>query len=212
MTRRSILLSAIAGSLVLSLLAAGCGSSQLQRYKDERAQSGSRMIFGMNGLALSLIPRKDVFAVGEPVIIDYRLTNVTLATNTPAPADINVYSEFQREGFLLTFELYRLAGEKEKVHASPKLEVKPDEDLPKYSHYVKLQPGFFHGRPIQIDAGRLKAGIYEITARYDTEQKECLLSQRMTVEKISLLGTEEAFVPLWQGSLKSNTVVFEVKK
>jgi len=211
MARRIVFLVAITGSL--ALMAVGCGTSELQRHKEGLARSNRLAIFGSSGLALSLQPRKDVFRMNEPVVIDYRLTNVSLATNTPSPADINVYSEFQQEGFLLSFELYRIEGnEKTKVHASPAKTVNPDDDLPKYSHYVKLQPGFFHGRPIQIDAGRLKAGIYEMTARYDNEQKECLLSRKMTADKINLIGMDDAFVPLWKGSLKSNTVVFEVQK
>ncbi|HUW30392.1 MAG TPA: hypothetical protein VM223_02140 [Planctomycetota bacterium] len=212
MTRRSILVCAIAGSLVFPLLAAGCGTSRLQRYKDELARSErGRSVYIMRGLALSILPRKDVFNVKEPVVIDYRITNVS--STSDMPGDISLYSEFQREGFLLTFELYRrLGAEREPVHASPKLELKPSEDLPRFSHYVKLQPGFFHGRPIQIETGRLKPGIYEMTARYDSEQKECLLSYRMTVDKINLLGADDAFVTLWQGSLKSNTIVFEVQK
>ena len=211
MTRRSILVSVIAGSLVLPLLAAGCGTSQLQRSKDELARSDRGRSMYMRGLALSLLPRKDVFNVKEPVVVDYRITNVSSTSDTPG--DISLYSEFQWEGFLITFELYRrLGAEREPVHVSPKLEVKPSEDLPKFSHYVKLQPGFFHGRPIQIEAARLKPGIYEMTARYDNEQKECLLSYRMTVDKINLLGTDDAFVPLWTGSLKSNTIVFQVVK
>jgi len=210
MTRRSILVSAIAGSLVFPLLVAGCGTSQLQRHKDELARSERGRSLYIKCLALSLLPRKDVFNVNEPVVIDYRITNVS--STSDMPGDISLYSEFQREGFLLTFELYRLAGQREPVHASPKLELKPSEDLPRFSHYVKLQPGFFHGRPIQIETGRLKPGIYEMTARYDSEQKECLLSYRMTVDKINLLGADDAFVTLWTGSLKSNTIVFEVVK
>ena len=207
----------IAGLLTLPLLAAGCifGSSSLQTYRDVIAKDQRDRTISLNGIALSLHPRKDVFKRNEPVLVDYRLTNVTAASSTSPIGEINVYAELVPEGFLVTFDLERLGKEKEQVHKSEVLKINPEDEPGRYCHYMKLQPGFFVGRPLQFDSRRLKPGIYKMIAYYtNLDQKECLLSPRLTPDQIRLLETEkgnEGFARLWVGKLTSNTIVFEVK-
>jgi len=202
----------MAGLLALPLVfTAGCGSNALQRYKDDALRHEQGRVAFSNGLAFSLHPRQEVFKQGEPAVIDFRITNVTNVT--PPMAAINVYGELQHDGFLISFELYKVDGERRLFHASEGLNINTDDALPAYSNYVRLLPGFFFGRPIQLPS-KLPAGIYQMTAIYASTQDLCLLSPRLTPDQIRLLEGDqgnEGFVKLWKGLLKSNTVVFQVK-
>jgi len=193
------------------LLAAGCGKgSLLLRYQEQAARAEEHRTAVVNGLAFSLHPRSDVFTQAEPVVVDVRITNDT--NNKPPIADINVYSELKDDGFLLTFELYKIDGQRKLVYASSRRRELKEEDLPAYSHFTRLQPGFYMGRPIQL--GRLAPGIYQMTAVYASDLDMCLLSPRLSTDQLRLLENEngnEGFVKLWRGALKSNTVVFQVK-
>lgn len=199
----------------LPLLGAGCfGSGSLQHYRDLIAKEGGDRTVSTNGLALSLHPRKDMYKKPDTIFIDVKLTNVTTLSSTAPVGEINVYAELVPEGFLFTFDLFRLGKTKEQVHKSEILKIDPKEQPGHYSHYVKLQPMFYFGRPIQIDSRRLPSGIYQLVAYYTSDQKECLLSPRLTPDQIRLLETErgnEGFAKLWMGKLTSNTIVFEVK-
>ena len=211
-------IAAVLAAVAAPLIAAGCGGSALQKYQKElmASRTGRGYSEYRSGLALSIRARKDVFTMQEPIMIDYQITNIT--NMSKVLADINVYAEMQLEGILLRYEIYKLTGKgREQVYVSKRLDVRPDQENPAdYSHYVRLMPGYFFGRPIQINPMNLKgSGIYEMTAYYDNSQETCVISPRLTRDQISLLETDKgncAFVQLWTGSLKSNTIVFELKR
>jgi len=204
----------VVGLLTLPLiLSAGCFSSDLERRRDEIMGSDRGKALFEKGLSLTINSRKDTYKKGEPITIDYRITNITNILTRPG--DINVYGELFQEGYLVSFDFRKVTGARSEPYASPKVDVKPDENIAAYSYYAKLPPGYFFGRPVVINSRPLDVGIYEMTARYSNVQKECLLSPDLAPDQIRLLQGENdnaAFVKLWLGNLKSNTIVFELKK
>jgi len=204
--------------LILSLAPiAGCGSA-LRSYEKELAKTGrDRITSVVNGLGLVITPRKKVFTMDEQVIIDIRIFNDTNSNAGDAPrVDINVYTELL-EGFLIYIDARCLTNKDYSYKTQPE-KIDPVADLPRFSHYVRLQPGYSIGRPIHFSpiARGLKPGIYEMTVTYSSNLDSCLVSPRLTLDQLRLLKTgednNEGFVKLWKNTLVSNTIVFEIKK
>ena len=207
--QRSIVVAGLAALIMIST--AGCTSvSPLEELQVELDRSGaSKVPIGRDGLAISLHPRKQVFKKNEPVLIDVRLTNVT--NSTQLPADINVYTEIQTDGLLLFLDVFRVDGVRKPAYQSLAREVGEETQLGELTHFVTLQPGFSISRPLQF--ADFPTGIYELTVRYDCRFKYCRLSPRLKKEDIMKLENAtgvSGFVKLWQGTLISNVVVFEV--
>ena len=205
-----------AAALLVSCLA--CGPSALEEYRRKVAERGtgrSVTTQSKNGLALSIFPRqgKHTFRAKSPILIDVRLTNVTDGTTKPTP--INVYTEISRPGLLLFFDLFKVKenGEPVQIEQTVRQDITLEERMGKYPNHVKLQPGFFIGRPIYFPSRRLGPGIYEVAVTYDNRYDTCPLSPDLTFSQIKMLETDSGnpgFVTLWKGILRSNTVVFEV--
>jgi len=209
--------------LMLALLPcvaiAGCGSSRLQKHKDEIAAARKDEALTYDGLAFSLHTIKDTFTDTEPVVIDSRITNVTNMTPGSGRV-INVYAELQ-EGFLVYLDVQQLAA-KDGIgfsYHSENRDIDLDKHLPEYSHYARLRPGYSIGRPVVFRANNLglPPGIYRMTAIYDNSRlRECLASPELKIEHLQKLqpesGRNPGLVPLWTGTLRSNVVVFEIVK
>ena len=205
-----------AGLLTLPLLlATGCSTTTpVQRHRQELTKAGKDQSTFQGGLALRINPTKDTYSQKEQVNIDYRVSNIS--DTFEVPGEINVYGELKYEGFLITYDITKLGKDRKSAYMSKGVEIDVDKELAALSHYVRLQPGFFFGRPIRLKPGSLSPGFYEMIAYYSNKQKMCLLSPKLTPDQIRLMATDqgnEAFVTLWNGfMLKSNTIVFEVKE
>ena len=201
---RAVILSAIA-----ALLATGCISSAFQKHKQALIESGrADQVVQKKGLALSISLRGDteVFKKNDPILIDVRLTNITNSLGTPA--DISVYSEIASDGLLLYIDLYKIDDSRRQIYQTLSQQIDDVQRMERFPHYVRLQPGFFIGRPIQF-RGKLKPGIYELSVRYSNNYKDCPVSPGLAPDQIRLLDAN-GFVNLWRGALRSNGIVFQV--
>jgi hypothetical protein len=194
----------------------GCGPSALEQHRRRIAKTGrSVRTHPSNGLALTIFPRqgKHTFRRPQPILIDVTLTNITNGSDRPRP--INVYTEIRTDGLLLYFELWKVKedGQLLTVYQTARKDATLEQRMKNYPNHVRLQPGFFVGRPIQFAPGTLAAGIYEMTVTYNNEYDICRLSPELTPGHLRLLDSESGnpgLVELWKGMLRSNTVVFEV--
>lgn len=196
----------------------GCGPGALEQHRRRMAGTGRSVeTRPSKGLALSIFPRqgKHTFRRSQPILIDVRLTNIT--NESDRPWAINVYSEIRTDGLLLYFELWRVKedGRRISVYQTVRQDATLEQRMKNYPNHVRLQPGFFVGRPIQFAPGTLIPGIYEITVSYANDYDICPLSPALTPGQVRLLQSESGnpgFVKLWKGILRSNTVIFEVLK
>jgi len=195
-------------AVVAAVCTAGCRNDDLLQHK-QALGAAAVATEPKDGLALSIWPRqgKETFRKDEVILIDVKLTNIT--NGLPRPKDIPVYTEIAREGLLLYLELYKLDGGRRQHWLTERVDADLKERMKHYPHYVKLQPGFFIGRPLQFKK-RLPPGIYELSVSYANNYDFCPLSAGLTPDQINLIGADLGLVKLWKGLLRSNTIVFKV--
>lgn len=156
------------------------------------------------GLRILLWTNKNEYKVGEPILLDFRIYN-------SGRKPVNVYAEFEREGWLVLFEMRRKDESRDPVYQSTPAQVTARK--PRDSLYLVLSPGSTVGRFYNLAAPPGKAfpaGEYEIQAGYTNTYEACLASLYFQEEDIQLLG-RRAYVRLWTGQLVSASVPVRIK-
>ncbi|MBI2194359.1 MAG: hypothetical protein HYU36_20470 [Planctomycetes bacterium] len=170
----------------------------------KEGQAGTRVSDLTAGLRLLLWTNKAEYRVGEPIHVDFRVYNT-------GRRPVNVYAEFDREGWLVFLEMRKKDGNQEPVYQSTPAQVATRR--PRDSLYMALPPGGTVGRFYTLlgTPGKpFPAGEYEIQAGYTNTYETCLASLYFHDEDIRALG-RRAYVRLWTGQLVSAPVPIRVK-
>ncbi|HUT34076.1 MAG TPA: hypothetical protein VNE39_11380 [Planctomycetota bacterium] len=234
-------ISLLAVSAALLLTTSGCGWLPWPR---RRAEPPARNVLGINddrfreldedaldaevarpknGLRLTIRTDKTAYQIGEPILVDVRLENVTSPAGGQTARDIPVYFEplaRAREGgameWLFKFQIRTEPAER-LIYHSPEVKV-PDTERGDYYHYVILPPQSFVGRRFVLWPSRARGltnpGRYNIIAAYMVEEDSAyvIISRHLTAQQVELLGTKLAYVRVWTGQVFSNRVTIHVKR
>lgn len=174
-----------------------------------------------HGLRLTMRTDKTSYQIGEPIIVDLRVENITTAQETAR--DIPIYFEpvaRTREGgaveWLFKFQIVSEPDQR-LIYRSPEVKVS-EADRADYYHYVILPPQSFVGRrfifwPARA-RGLLTPGRYTIRASYQVGEDSAyvIINRRLSAQQVEILGTKLAYVRVWTGQIFSNPVTFEVRK
>lgn len=174
-----------------------------------------------HGLRLTIRTDKAVYQVGEPIVVDLRIENITTSQETAR--DIPLYFEpvaRTRDGgaieWLFRFQIHAEPDQR-LVYRSPDVKV-PDADRADYYHYVVLPPQSYVGRrfifwPARA-RGLLNPGPYTIRAAYQVGEDSAyvIINRNLTAQQVELLGTKLAYVRVWTGQVFSNPVTFQVQR
>jgi len=175
-----------------------------------------------NGLRLVIRTDKQAYNIGEPIIVDIRLENVSGAQSPTQARDIPVYFEplaRTRQGvveWLFKFQIRRDADQRI-IYQSPNVKV-PLTDRAQYYHHVTLPPHSFVGRRFVLwpsrARGLMQPGSYALVATYvvDDDSAYVIINRHLTAEQVQIIGQKLAYVRVWTGQLFSNRVVFRVKR
>jgi len=176
-----------------------------------------------NGLRVTIRTDKPAYQLGEPIIVDIRLENVSAAGGGQNARDIPVYFEpvvHTRDGraveWLFKFQI-RTDRDMRLVYRSPDVKV-PLDARDDYYHYVVLPPQSFVGRRFIFSPrqarGLTNPGRYSLMASYAVgdDSAQVIISNRLTDEQAKLLTDKIAYVRVWTGQIFSNRVTFDVKR
>ncbi len=194
-----------------------------ERFKElDEASLDAELSRPRNGLRLTIRTDKHSYAIGEPVIVDVRLENVTTLQGADKARDVPVYFEpvaYTRDGrvieWLFKFE-FRSEPDARPVYRSRDVKIAEDA-RENYYHYVVLPPHSFVGRRFTFHPSRLRAltrpGRYSILASYAVgeDSADVILHRRLTAQQVEMLG-KLAYLRVWTGQVYSNRATFQVKR
>jgi len=176
-----------------------------------------------SGLRLSIHTDKTAYQIGEPIVVDLRLENVTAGAGAEGARDIPVYFEPIARGqggaaveWLFNFQI-RTEADQRLVYQSPKIRV-PEAERADYYHYVVLPPQAFVGRRFIFWPTRVRAlnrpGTYGLLAGYQVDEDSAyvIINRNFTAQQVELLGTKLAYARVWTGQVFANRVTFDVKR
>jgi len=149
-----------------------------------------------DGITLTIDTDKSQYRVDEPVRLDYCIKNIGSMFRC-------VYSELYRgQGWLVFLDILK-DGLPE--HRSRPVTI---DRSPALSHYAWLPPG---GSLCQNYTWKPKEpGTYHVSAEYVNLDFEIVLASfTLTKKDIDILG-KRAYVPLWTGKVRSNTIELKV--
>jgi len=175
------------------------------------------------GLRLSVRTDKPSYQIGEPIMVDVRLENVSTAQSPQGARDIPVYFEpvaRAKEGaaveWLFKFQI-RSDHDQRLIYRSPEVKV-AEADRANYYHYVVLPPQAFVGRRFVFWPMRVRAltrpGTYSLVARYavDEDSAFVILNRNFTSAQVELIGPKLAYVRVWTGEVFSNRATFRIER
>ncbi len=181
----------------------------------------SEMSKPKHGLRLTMRADKASYQVGEAVVVDLRIENITTSQETAR--DIPVYFEpvarTRESGAIEWLFKFHINSEPDQrlVYRSPDIKV-PEADRADYYHYVVLPPQSFVGRRFIFWPARARGlmtpGRYTIRAAYQVSEDSAyvIINRHLSAQQVELLGTKLAYVRVWTGQVFSNPVTFVVER
>ncbi|MGV8121829.1 MAG: hypothetical protein AB2L14_18865 [Candidatus Xenobiia bacterium LiM19] len=150
-------------------------------------------------LSLSIYMDKHKFTLSEPIYVI-----VTIKNEGSNP--VQIFTSFVLNGYFLALELKNPAGKEMKPHT---VDLFFDESIINQQSTVKLEPGAFYGRWINLRDDRYANPPFK---GHSSEIYTFTQSGKYTLKALYIVpDIKEKFPDIWNGKLISNPLKFEIE-